>query len=290
MRQIGKTRAPTYEPFWKKFLFSLSQIGVERAIGSSGRSVPGFVHGDREMKRLTVGLTALAVLLGVGQTSTAAIQTENFDVDPGWTVVGSGVNGNDFGYQAASSYAGGSPGEGGGRFTRSDFVTYYADTDLGGTLTLDQPFSASGKFSHTDADWPDFGWPEIVGHFSPTGYGRIGVGFTDTSTPNLHWRATILTNDFFTSFGSTPVLVTPNVEHTWAYEWDPDGGTSGGGMLAVTLDGDVHTIELTAAERAIGATLTAFGFAGTGAPGGTSKDYQYADMYICLASVGSGKS
>jgi len=103
---------------------------------------------DMSMKRWAVGfaVVVLVVLVCDSQVDAAIVRTENFDVDPGWTVLGSGANGNDFGYQATSSHAGGSPGEGGGTFTRSNFEKYYADTSLGGSFTLGQPFSASGKF------------------------------------------------------------------------------------------------------------------------------------------------
>ena len=228
------------------------------------------------MKCLTVGLTALVVLLGVGQTGTAAIQTENFDVDPGWTVVGSGDNGNDFGYQAASSYAGGSPGEGGGRFTRSDFVKYYGDTELGGLITLDLPFSASGKFDHTAAFTPDFGHTNMIGHFSTGGLGRVGIGLNNSGT-SLYWVAVIVLDDF-TTLGTGFTTIAPNVNRTWSYDWDPDGGTAGEGSLTVMLDAATHTLELTAAERATGATLDAFGFGGLAANG--SESGWYADMYI----------
>ena len=46
-------------------------------------------------------------------------RTQNFTTDPGWAAVGSGANGNSFGYQPASSFAGGASGEGGGTFTRN---------------------------------------------------------------------------------------------------------------------------------------------------------------------------
>jgi hypothetical protein len=50
-------------------------------------------------------------------------------------------------------------------------------------------------------------------------------------------------------------------------------------LLTVTLDSDIYTIELTSADRAKGATLNAFGFAGTAAPNRNYPDW-YADVYF----------
>ena len=47
-------------------------------------------------------------------------------------------------------------GEAGGTFTRSDTFRYYADTNLGGSLNLNQPITASGLFNCTAANTPDF--------------------------------------------------------------------------------------------------------------------------------------
>lgn len=231
------------------------------------------------MLRTATALLVLVVFVCVGQLDAAITRTENFDVDPGWIVVGSGKNGNDFGYQTSSHAGGGSPGEAGGRFTRSEFVRYYADTDIGGTMTLDQPFSASGKFACTDAFHPDYGYPFGVGHFSTSGYGMVGINFTEVDTDDLHWRAGIVLDDFITGFGTTPLLVTENDRHTWAYDWNPTGGTTGTGLLTVNLDSDIYTIELNPTDRAKGATLDAFGFAGIAAPNRSYSDW-YADMYI----------
>jgi hypothetical protein len=208
----------------------------------------------------------------------AAIRTEDFDVDPGWAVVGSGTNGNNFGYQT-SSYAGGSPGEGGGRFTRSDFVKYYADTDLGGTFTLEQPFSASGEFDYAVQSTADFGYTNMLGHFSTGGLGRVGIGVNyDGSAGKFYWTPVIVLDDFTTLSASTAYTgIAPNVDRTWSYSWDPDGGT-GFGALTTVLDGVTHTVELTAAQRAVGASMDAFGFAGLAGPSSTSS--WYADIYF----------
>jgi len=50
------------------------------------------------------------------------LRLESFDVDPGWASLGSGGNGNDFGYRTTAN-AGRSPGEAGGTFTRAAMRT-----------------------------------------------------------------------------------------------------------------------------------------------------------------------
>lgn len=51
--------------------------------------------GDQTLRRWAVALAVL-MLVGVGRID-AAVRTENFDVDPGWAVLGSGANGTQFG-------------------------------------------------------------------------------------------------------------------------------------------------------------------------------------------------
>ena len=45
----------------------------------------------------------------------------------------------------------------------------YADTNLGGAFSLNQPISASGKFDYTEASAADFGPPLAIGHFLSVG-------------------------------------------------------------------------------------------------------------------------
>src|ERR1051325_602371 len=90
----------------------------------------------------------LVCSLAVGATATfgAPQRTQNFNVDPGWAGVGNLTLGNNYGYSAATSFAGGSAGEAGGTFARTGTENYYADTNLTETLTFHHTLGASGKF------------------------------------------------------------------------------------------------------------------------------------------------
>jgi len=231
------------------------------------------------MSRTVSCLAVLSVLVCVAPANSAIVRTEDFSVDPGWSVVGSGLNENHFGYQPSSSFAGGSTGEGGGTFTRSNFVKYYADTHLGGTLTLDQPLSASGKLDYTDSFHADFGYTNMLGHFSKSGFGRVGIAVNyDGNANKFYWTPVIILDDFTDLSASTAFTkIGPNVDRAWSYSWDPNGG-AGYGSLTTLLDGVTHTIELTAAQRAVGSTMDAFGFAGLAGPSTVST--WYADIYF----------
>lgn len=220
-----------------------------------------------------VFITALAAtcLFGTRTASALPMRTENFDTDPAWTVVGSGVNGNDFGYQSGSNNAGGDVGEGGGRFTRSTFETYYADTNIDGVLSLDEPLQASGKLDATSFQKPDFGTGLTIGHFDTPGNARVGITFTDNSTGfggQLFWHATVALDDA-TIVGSGQVVpFTTNVDRTWSYTWEPSAGVNGGGLLTATLSGPgggTQLVDLTPSERTMVSPMGAFGIRSNGA-------------------------
>lgn len=99
----------------------------------------------------------------------------------------------------------------------------------------------------------------------------------DVSSPNLHWGGVIQLADMTTvgSVAFTPL--SPNVDHTWSFSWDPNGG-SGSGELTVVLDGVTEFIELDATQRAIGANFDGFGIGATAAI--SSDSSQFADVFI----------
>ncbi len=217
-------------------------------------------------------LLAAFVWIGGALSIYGAVQTQNFDTDPGWTTVGSGANGNNFGYQAASANAGGSVGEAGGTFTRGTTGRIYADTNIG-TLSLDQPFSASGKFDFTGSNRPDFGPSFVIGHFLEVGdplagdFSQIGIGFGNGGTNNLEWTVVItvgFANGSSIATGGVLTAIDPNIDRTWSYDWNPTGGVNGGGLLTAILSGPgggTKSLDLTTTQRATlaPASVNAFG-------------------------------
>src|SRR5687768_16348068 len=78
----------------------------------------------------------------------AVTVTENFNDDPYWAGFNNHVLSDSYGFSPATNFAGGAPGEAGGLFGRHDaFDSYYADIDLGGTLSVRDPIQSSGRIS-----------------------------------------------------------------------------------------------------------------------------------------------
>lgn len=185
--------------------------------------------------------TALAVIaasLGTAFPLTAQVGTrfQGFAVNPGWTTIGSGTGGNNFGY-SATTFTGGSTGEGGGRFTRDTTFRYYADTNLGGSLNLNQPLTASGRFDHTVANTPDFVNGLFIGHFSASENYAVGIFFTNggSDPSKLAWGINVRGD--MDNILSLQTSLDANVDRDWSYTWDPTGGVGGLGRLTATLSG-----------------------------------------------------
>lgn len=209
----------------------------------------------------------------------------DFSTDPGWTVVGSGSNDNSFGHQP-SSFAGGLPGEGGGRFTRSDFVRLYGDIALGGNLSLDNPLEASGRFDVTQLNFPDFGPGLVLGHFHTASPAVIGLLFNNTPEGGLYADAFVRFPDG--SEARTPLAASllPNLDRTWNYVWDPSGGLAGAGRLTVMVSGpDAGTaiLDLSPVDRLKPAPLDGFGLSSGSTPaesGNPRRPDWYADLFV----------
>jgi hypothetical protein len=235
-------------------------------------------------------LLVIGVVLNTPAPAEAALplRTEAFDVNPGWTTIGNGANGNTFGFQAQSALAGGTLGEAGGTFTRSNFNRVYADTDLGGTITLDQPFEARGKFDFTARNRPDFGQPMWIGHFGLEGgnFGagnKVGLFFNNgEAQAELSWGLGIKMIGVSDAQTSQSIIV-PNVDREWSYSWEPSGGVNGVGRLTGSLSGPgggTHVLDLSPEQRAFGVALDAFGLAGHFPSAPTGNSTFFATMYI----------
>ena len=77
--------------------------------------------------------------------------------------------------------------------------------------------------------------------------------------------------------------INPNIDHTWEYDWDPNGGVHGAGRLTASLSGPgegTQFIDLNAAQRKVGAKFNAFGLNGGFPTPPDSKPSEFADMFI----------
>jgi hypothetical protein len=225
-------------------------------------------------------VTASSIILLSSPWAEGGIITrfENFDSDPGWTSVGNGVNGNDFGYRT-SSFAGGSAGEAGGHFTRSMLQRAYGDSDLGGGLSLDDALTASGKFGFTDANRPDFGTFLEVGYYQQVQSASlmgINVGNGQGGPLRLFGLLQLSDGTYVSTAEVTPVAGVPLA---WAIDWNPLGGAFGAGRYSVTIDGNTAFVDLTLAQRAVGASFNSFGLNGFNNYS-SSDSSEYANFFV----------
>lgn len=204
----------------------------------------------------------------------AVLVTENFDTDPGWTGLGNdSVGANMFGFSNTNN-AGGSSGEAGGPLSsRTEDVTYYADTDIGdlddhqtlsafGRLTAVgdlSPFNGGIEFGWFDATEPldvEFGGVAVGGIFDAMGM-RIIDNFPLVTTYRVQAR--------MGDEGGILVTLQADTDYLFGMNFDPNGGGPGGGRLVVeirkALDGSL--VGATTASRSTLGTplkLNAFGF------------------------------
>jgi hypothetical protein len=241
------------------------------------------------MQRAILSISLFLSMIS-GQATRAALplRTETFDTNPSWMSIGSGSNGNLFGFQPQSTFAGGGAGEAGGTFTRSDFNRVYADTNLGGFIDLDQPFEAHGKFDFIAKNRPDFGQPMWLGHFGLEdgnfGAGnKVGLFFNNgASQADLSWGLGIKMIGVSDAQTSQSVIA-PNIHREWSYSWDPIGGDFGMGRLTGSLSGPgggTRTVDLSPEQRAFGVHFDAFGFAGHFPSGPNPNPTFLATMFI----------
>jgi hypothetical protein len=97
------------------------------------------------------------------------------------------------------------------------------------------------------------------------------------TTIQIYWTAAVILADG-TDLGVLPktLLPTPNVVHTWSYNWNPNTGVAG--EFNFKLDNTIETIDLTAAQRAVGFSADALGFGGGLAPSNPNSG-DFANIY-----------
>ena len=169
---------------------------------------------------------------------------------------------------ANTSYAGGTVGEAGGTFGRVPAAAagYYADTDLGVTLGLDDSVSASGRLIFTNN--VSFNNNIYLGHFNTNGFAGlnssfVGLQFNENSVTNLRMYAYMRLQDgtVRTSVASTAIIT--NIAY-FDYNYSPSGN-SGLGQLVVNLRDSgsnvlaTQTANLISGDKDTGGQLVAWG-------------------------------
>jgi hypothetical protein len=209
-------------------------------------------------------------------------EQQSFDVDARWDALDNHVEFaervirpyHDFGF-STTTHCGGAAGEVGGIIFRDEQPAYYGART--GMLTLNDELVASGKLAFLKAGSDSgvyLGWfnsadkqkhdtpeyvvrqknylaaliegPSRVGHYFRPSYGVLdGTGQTaegEGRQAEPGW----------------PVIRPDSKVHDWRMHYRPQGG-SGAGQIELALDGEAHTLDLTPAHRAVGATFDRFG-------------------------------
>jgi hypothetical protein len=115
-----------------------------------------------------------------------------FATDPGWVGAGNQSDGNGYGFRAKTRHAGGEAGEVGGKLVRSRRKSFYGDTHLNKTFTLNDRIAATGRFCIAATQRMD--GQVFVGHYSADDFRRefvgmeISEGINDKSTVRVRAR------------------------------------------------------------------------------------------------------
>jgi hypothetical protein len=196
-------------------------------------------------------------------------RSQDYSQDPGW--VGKGnrdhfedgeqVGAHDFGYSAGTSFAGGSPGEIGGRLWRSGKYGYYADRV--GPLNLEQPLEARGRVILSVAG-PDsdmyLGWfssarkddpPPLAGDF-------VGIHVGGPTRVGHYFNPAFATGKGTKGRVKKGPILTPGKVLEWSLVYDPITN-NGNGEIRVTLGDESVTLPLRPGQKAEGANLDRFG-------------------------------
>ena len=237
--------------------------------------------------RYTAALLSFAFTLAIAPMDAHAADTtskhENFDHDPGWEEINNRIvlenprtTVQDFGFSPTTSFAGGKPGEIGGKVTRTARLAFYAAKLP--TRTLNDRLSASGAFTFTETSASA---GVFVGFFndqqSETArpMNSLGMDFDcEKAGARMAVRMINAKNEscghFVTRFIPGKFRPTPlhkGQRYEWTLKYDPDAN-NGGGQFVYTLSGFDHekdpidspiTVNLPPGFKQTGATFNRFG-------------------------------
>ena len=196
-------------------------------------------------------------------------RTQDFASDPGWegsgnrTTYSTGEQGgnHDYGYSAATNFAGGKRGEIGGTLWRGGPYSYYADRV--GPLSLDDRLEASGKLI-LQVGAPDsdvfLGWfnsankdkpPTVAGNF-------LGVHVGGPTRIGHYFAPSLMTGKATRFRAKSGPVITPGRVYQWSLVYDP-AAEGGNGAVTVTLGNDSTTLPLKQGLRAEGGSFDRFG-------------------------------
>ena len=208
---------------------------------------------------------AAVLLLSSAPAMGATAQTELFDsaataAANGWVLKNGEVG---WGWQN-SNFAGGLPGEARVTSFTAGIQRWYADTDLGGTLTFTEDWYASGRMDFNENSASDGGM--FFGFFNrdtslASGTQTIAGFLLVNGQLRLRFERRPNTADVET----TDLGLWVNTDHTFRLAYDADGGGPGIGRLTATvtsLVGSSTTTRSLDINHALvaGATLNSFGF------------------------------
>ena len=200
---------------------------------------------------------------------------QDFSTDPNWEGRGNRTAEEhartvvqDFGYSPTNHAGGDASGEIGGRIARSLTPATYATVIP--TKTLNDRFTASGKFAVTEADGASgmlIGWfhTDSRGWRTPNSLvlrldgngGKYWVFFEyGTQNHRTGGGATFEGERYQTT--KTPPEPADGTVHTWSLTYNPEGA-HGNGEITFVLDGTTYTAPLAPGHKADGATFNRFG-------------------------------
>ncbi|MGC1481457.1 MAG: hypothetical protein WA771_13220 [Chthoniobacterales bacterium] len=143
----------------------------------------------------------------------------------------------------------GGPGGAGGLFSPTRFFNYYGDTFLNGSFTRNQPLSASGRIALSrNSARPPYVGTTYVAHFAQSTRPFIqvvGMAISGSGTSSVNVCAIIQFANGQADVGK-PVQVRLDQSRTlsWSYDWNPNGGEQGLGVLTVRAGQAKATLSL----------------------------------------------
>jgi hypothetical protein len=176
---------------------------------------------------------------------------------------------HNFGFSVDTNFAGGTPGEAGGSFWRTDaaFGTY---ADKIGPLTLDDPIQASGKVvlytGSVDSNMALGFFSSANRDQSPTASNFLGILVGGPTRSGHVFSPAVATAKPGTAKSTAGPTLVPGQPYDWSLIYDPQANR-GNGSIQVTLGTEKVKLDLKPGRRFEGATFDRFGLV-TVPPGG----------------------